>query len=137
MKWDDSKYRGVTDKIIKAFFAVFDKLGPGFYEEAYHRALVIELRKEFASVESERSFAVEYDGQKVSEHRPDIIVDSLVIIEVKAVRELDDNHKAQLISQLRVTGILIGLLVNFAKSKLEFKRFDNFYEIERKGLKLA
>ena len=63
-------------------------------------------------------------------------MENKIIIEIKAVNELDDNHKAQIISQLRVSGILLGLLVNFAKKELDFRRFDNFYELEKQGLKL-
>ncbi len=98
MKWDDSQYRPIPEKIIKAFYTVHDALGPGFLEEAYHRALVIELRKHFKSVESEKLFPVRFQGEKVSEYRPDIIVEGRVIVEIKAVKELDDNHEAQLIS---------------------------------------
>lgn len=77
-----------------------------------------------------------YEREKVSEYIPDIVVEGKVIIEVKAVKDIDENHKAQIISQLRVSQVLIGFLVNFAKKDLEFKRFDNFYEIEKQGLKL-
>ena len=77
-----------------------------------------------------------YEDQKVSEYIPDILVENKVIIEIKAVKELNENHKAQLISQLRVSEILIGFLVNFAKKELDFQRLDNFYEIEKRGLRL-
>jgi len=137
MKWDDSEYRELTDKIIKAFYKVHDTLGPGFLEEAYHKALLIELKKHFNNVDSEKSFTVLYENQEVSKYIPDILVEDKVIIEIKAVNELDENHKAQIISQLRVSGILIGLLVNLARKDLEFKRFDNFYELEKQGLKLG
>jgi len=136
MKWDDSAYREITDKIIKAFYKVHDTLGPGFLEEAYHKSLVKELKKSFSQVDYEKSYSVLYEGGEVSHYVPDLIVDDKVIIEVKAVKDLDENHKAQIISQLRVTGILIGFLVNFAKKEIDFKRFDNFYEIEKRGLKL-
>ncbi|MCK4351971.1 GxxExxY protein [candidate division WOR-3 bacterium] len=135
MKWDDSSYRGITDKIIKAFYKVHDRLGPGFLEEAYHKALLIEISKDF-HVDSEKGFPVIYEGKEVSKYVPDLIVENKVIVEVKAVKELNDTHKAQIISQLRVAEILIGFLVNFAKEKVEFKRFDNFYRIEKDGLKL-
>jgi GxxExxY protein len=136
MKWDDSEYRAINDKIISCFYKVFDKIGPGVLEEAYHKALIIELKKHFKLVESEKSFPVLYDNEKVSVYIPDILVENKVIIEVKAVKAIDDNHKAQIISQLRVSGILIGFLVNFATKVLDFKRYDNFYEIEKRGLGL-
>ncbi|MBI5779288.1 MAG: GxxExxY protein [Planctomycetes bacterium] len=136
MKWNDSEYREITDKIIKSFYKVHDTLGPGFLEEAYHKALLIELKKHFTNVESEKSFPILYENQEVGKYIPDILVEGKIIIEIKAVNELDENHKAQIISQLRVSGILIGFLVNFAKKELDFRRFDNFYELEKQGLKL-
>ncbi len=135
MKWDDSQYRDITDKIIRSFYKVHRELGPGLLEKPYHNALSIELSKDF-NVTSEKQFPVIYDNQKVGMYVPDLIVEDRVIIEVKAVKELNEDNKAQLISQLRVTEILIGFLVNFAKKKLQFKRFDNFYQIEKEGLSL-
>ena len=135
MKWDDSEYRVITDKIIKAFYKVHNHLGPGLLEQAYQKALFIELNKEL-KVDSEREFPVIYETQEVSRYIPDLLVEDKVIIEVKSVKELNGDHKAQLISQLRVSRILIGFLVNFAKRQLEFKRFDNFYQIEKNDLSL-
>lgn len=135
MKWDDSEYRSITDKIIKAFYKVHKQLGPGLLEQAYHKALFIELSKDL-KVNSEREFPVMYETQEVSRYIPDLLVEEKVIIEVKAVKELNEDHKAQLISQLRVSEILIGFLANFAKRELEFKRFDNFFQIDKEGLSL-
>lgn len=136
MKWDDTIYREINDKIINSFYKVHDKIGSGLLEEAYHKSLVIELKKHFKLIESEKSFPVMYDNQQVSAYIPDILVENKVIVEVKSVKALDDNHKAQIISQLRVSGVLIGFLVNFANKEIEFKRYDNFYEIEKRGLNL-
>ena len=135
MKWDDSTFRLKTEAIIAAFYKVHKDLGPGFLEEAYHNALLIELKKNF-EVSSEKEFPVIYQGSEVSKYIPDIFIEDGIIVEVKAVKDLNEIHKAQLISQLRVTGALIGFLVNFSNKDLEFKRLDNFYEIERKGLKI-
>jgi len=104
-------------------------------ERAYHKALFIELSKDLR-VDSEKEFPVMYETQEVSRYVPDLLIEERVIVEVKAVKELNDDHKAQLISQLRASKILIGFLVNFAKKELEFKRFDNFYQIEKEGLSL-
>jgi len=135
MKWDDSEYRPLTDKIIKSFYRVHDSLGPGLLEQAYHNALFIELSKDL-KVDSEKEFSVVYETQEVSRYVPDLLVEEKVIVEVKAVKELSEDHKAQIISQLRVSKMLIGFLVNFTKKEIEFKRFDNFYEIEKRGLRL-
>ena len=134
MKWDDTKYREITEKIIKVFFIVHNKLGPGFSEKAYHLALLKELRKIFNNVESEKQIPVYYDDEVLIYYIPDIVVEDSVIIELKAVSELNYMHKAQMISQLRASKILVGLLVNFAENKVIFKRIDNFYEIKKQGL---
>ncbi len=135
MKWDDSKYRPITDKIIKSFYKVHDSLGPGLLEKAYHNALLIELSKYF-KVDSEKEFPVIYETQKVSKYVPDLLIEHKIIVEVKVVQGFCEDHKAQIISQLRVSKILIGFLVNFSKKEVKFKRFDNFYEIEKSGLRL-
>lgn len=134
MKWDDTKYRIITEKIIEVFFIVHNKLGPGFSEKAYHLALLKELGKKFNNVESEKQMPVYYDDEVLIYYIPDVVVEGSIIIEVKAVTELNDNHKAQIISQLRASKILVGLLVNFAENKVIFKRIDNFYEIRKQGL---
>ena len=92
-------------------------------------------RKCYQMISSEKTYPVMYDGTKVSTYIPDIVVDDKVVVEVKAVQTLNENHKAQLISQLRVSKLLIGLLVDFGNKDIEFKRYDNFYEIERLGLR--
>ena len=134
MKWDDSEYRPLTEKIIKAFYKVHNTLGPGFLERVYHNALVIELRKMGLKAVSEKSFPVPYDDEEVGAYSPDIVVEDRIVVEVKASKGLDENNKAQLIAQLRVTELLIGFLVNFGLAKLEFKRIDNYFEIKKRGL---
>jgi len=109
MKWDDSNYRPITDRIIKAFYKVHNQLGPGLLERAYHKALFIELSKDLR-VNSEKEFPVMYETQEVGRYVPDLLVEEKVIVAVKAVKDLNDDHKAQLISQLRASKILIGFL---------------------------
>ena len=136
MRWDDSDFRKLTEKVIGCFFEVHNQLGPGFLELAYSRSLTKELMLNFSLVEPEREFPVMYKGDIVSSYKPDIVVENSVIIEVKAVREINEHHIAQLLAQLRATEIIIGFLVNFSKKSLEFKRYDNFYLLEKKGLLL-
>jgi len=85
-------------------------------------------------VESERKFHIFFENEIVAEYVPDIVVENKVIIETKTVKELTNDFKAQIIAQLRVTKLYIGFLVNFAKAELEFKRFDNFFELTKAGL---
>ena len=134
MKWDDSEYRPLTEKIIKAFYNVHNKLGPGFLEKVYHNALLIELKKMGLKADSEKRFPVPYDEEEVGEYFPDIVVEEKIVVEVKASKGLDENNKAQLIAQLRTTKLLIGFLVNFGLAKLQFMRIDNYFEIKKRGL---
>ncbi|MDI6782821.1 MAG: GxxExxY protein [bacterium] len=133
MKWDDTSYRSLTESIIASFYKVYDTLGPGFLENAYHRALYLELRKKH-SVELEKEYKVIYEGEPVSTYIPDLVIENKVIIEVKSTDGISDIHKAQLLAQLRVSGLLIGFLVNFAKKDLEFRRYDNYFELKQLGL---
>jgi GxxExxY protein len=133
MKWDDTSYRSLTESIIASFYKVYDTLGPGFLENAYHRALYLDLKKKH-SVDIEKEYKVLYETQPVSIYIPDLVVENKVLIEVKAVDALTDEHKAQIIAQLRVSKLLIGFLANFAKKDLEFRRYDNYFELKQLGL---
>ncbi len=104
----------ITGKIIKAFYKVNNSLGYGFLEKVYERALIIELKKQGLQVEQQKNI-------KVGDYYADLIVNNLVIIELKAAESLCEEHEAQLINYLRATNIEIGLLLNFGK-KPEFRR---------------
>ncbi len=134
MKWDDSDYRGLTEKVIRGFYNVHNGLGPGFLEKVYQRALFIELENLGLSIESEKRYPVLYTDEEVGTYIPDIVVEGKVVVEIKAGKGLDDNHKAQLIAQLRISKLLIGFLVNFGQAKLEFRRIDNYHELKQKNL---
>ena len=124
------KYADVTEKIIGAFFAVYNRLGYGFSEKVYENALALELQKAGLKVEQQKRITVYYDGQVVGEYAADIVANEVVIIELKAVRQLLKEHEAQLLNYLKATVIEVGLLLNFGP-KAEFKR--KIYDNERKG----
>ena len=133
MKWNDSEYRNLTSDIIKAYYKIYNTLGPGLLEKAYQRALGIELNKNH-KVDYEKSFDVIYDEEVVSTYIPDLLIDNRVIIETKAVSKIDDIHKKQLIAQLRVSGVLVGFVMNFGNAEPEFQRSDNYFELKKRGL---
>lgn len=110
-----------TQKIIQAFYKVYNTLGYGFLEKVYQNALLIELRKMGFLCQSELPVKVFYEGIIVGDYRADIIVDNCVIIENKAAEALMEEHEYQLINYLKATEIEVGLLLNFGK-KPEFKR---------------
>jgi len=110
-----------TDKIIKAFYKVYNELGFGFLEKVYQNALFFELIAMDLYCEKQKQIKVYYNGQIVGEYYADIIVNSCVIIELKAAETLVEEHELQLINYLKATEIEVGLLLNFGK-KPQFKR---------------
>ncbi len=120
------KYKDITDKIINAFYEVYNELGFGYLESIYETALYIVLKEFGLSVERQKKIDVHFRGQIIGEYRTDLIVDNKVIIEIKAVKSLIPEHEAQLLNYLRSTNIEVGLLINFGE-KPKFKRmvFDN------------
>jgi len=114
-------HEDLTSKIIKAFFIVNDFLGYGFLEKVYENSIYIELKKMNLQVEKQKNIKVFYRGYEVGDYYADLIVNNLVIVELKAAESLCEEHEAQLINYLKATNIEVGLLLNFGK-KAEFKR---------------
>lgn len=111
----------VTSDIIKAAIAVHRELGPGLLESVYRRCMIIELNEMGLPVETELPVAVRYRNHLVQEDglRLDLLVDKLVIVELKSVEQLKDVHKKQLLTYLKLTGKTVGLLINFNESLLK------------------
>ncbi len=114
----------LTEKILEACFEVSNELGTGFVESVYQKATLIAVREKNLRVEAEVPLAVTFRGQNVGQFFADLLVDGKVIIELKAVRELAPEHEAQTINYLHATGMDVGLLVNFGKPRLQYRRFD-------------
>jgi GxxExxY protein len=115
-------YKELSECIIGGAMTVLNTLKPGLDEKLYERALKIELRKRGRKVEDQRQFMVWYDGQHIATLVPDLIVDDLMIADPKVVRDFNDNHIAQMIGYLNITGLRLALLLNFKNAKLEWKR---------------
>ena len=121
------KHIELTDKIIKIFYKVYNTLGYGFLEKIYENAMMIEFRKAVILAVSQSQIKVVYEGELVGEHSADILVDNKVIVEIKAVKSLIQDHHAQLLNYLKATDIEVGLLLNFGpKPDISRKVFDNF-----------
>lgn len=114
---------GLTQKIIGCAYAVSNELGCGFFESVYENAMVVALRKARLRVEQQVRFKVFYQGVEVGEFVADLVVENVVLLELKAVKALDEIHSAQCINLLRTTRLPICLLMNFARPKIELKRF--------------
>ncbi|MFH0888122.1 MAG: GxxExxY protein [Planctomycetota bacterium] len=122
----DFKYKDLTEKIIKAFYQVYNTLSYGFLEKVYENALLIELEKSDLKAIAQSSIKVSYDGKLVGEYFADILVEDKVIVEIKAAISLGKEHEAQLLNYLKATDIEVGLLLNFGpKAEIKRKVFDN------------
>ena len=119
---DELLYGDLSEKIIGAGMKVLNVLKPGLDEKLYERALVIELRKQDLIVSTQRSFEVYYDGQFIGTLIPDLIVDEKIIVDTKTVAKFPEHATAQMIGYLNITGIKVGLLMNFKAARLEWKR---------------
>jgi len=115
----------LTGKIIEGAIKVHKELGPGFLESIYQTALPIELLKQGLEIETQKEIKIYYDGKEIGIHRLDIVVNKQVIVELKAVKEFDESHLAQVLSYLKATDLRVGLLLNFAKGVLKIKRVVN------------
>ena len=112
----------LTEKIIGCAFKVYNTLGSGFLESVYHKSLHIELEKSGLASEVQKPIKVYYDDQPVGDFFADIIVNELVVVELKAIQKLNKPHEVQLVNYLRATGFPVGLLINFGEEKIEIKR---------------
>lgn len=123
------KHSEITDKIIRAFYNVYNKLGYGFLEKVYENAMMIDLKKLGLEPKAQQAINVFYDKQLVGSYFSDIEVNKCVICELKATEEIAEAHEAQLLNYLRATEIEIGMLLNFGK-KAEFRKkiFSNEYK---------
>ncbi|MBI4672914.1 MAG: GxxExxY protein [Chloroflexi bacterium] len=124
------KHSQVTGQVIDAFFRVYNKLGYGFQEKVYQNSVQIELRKHGIQFVPQAEIKVYYEGEEVGEYFADLLVENCVIVELKAARELDEDHEAQLLNYLKATKYEVGLLMNFGKRpRFERKAYAN----ENKG----
>lgn len=115
-------YKELTEKIIGAAIEVHKELGPGFIESIYENALVIELRQRRLKVSQQVELPVKYKGTEVGLHRLDLLIEDTIIVELKAVKDIEDIHFAIVKSYLKALGKNHGLIINFAKLKVEAKR---------------
>ena len=118
------KNEELTSKIIECVIKVHQILGPGFLENIYRNALIIELRKKGFTVEPEKEVRIYYLKDQIGKHRLDLLVNNQVVLELKNVDYLHPRNYAQLKSYLRAASCKIGFLVNFASTKAEFRRID-------------
>ena len=115
------RHQDTTEKIIGCFYDVYNELGPGYLESVYQNSLVIVFKDRNIANTREAPLVVTFRGQSVGEFRADFLVEGKIIVELKAMQALSPVHDAQLINYLKVTGLSVGLLLNFG-AKAEVKR---------------
>lgn len=128
----DYLHQSLTEQVIKAFYKVYNTLGFGFLERVYQNALFIELKKQGFFCEPQQQVKVFYEGVEVGVYYPDIIVNNVLILELKAIEVLAEEHELQIINYLKATEIEVGLLLNFGK-KPEIRR--KIFTNDKKRLK--
>jgi len=119
------KYKELTEQIIGCAMRVHNTLGNGFQEVIYQRCLSIEMERAGISFNREMEMTIYYDGIAVGTRRVDFFVESCIMVELKALINLDDVHLAQAINYLEAYKMEIGLLINFGAKSLQFKRVHN------------
>jgi GxxExxY protein len=131
------KHGEITRKIIGVFFDVFNELGHGFLESFYQKSLELALTDAGINVRRKIEVPVWFRSSSVGNFEADMMVESCVLLELKAVRCLDSSHEAQLLNYLRATDIEVGLLLNFGLNP-EFKRliFDNARKLSHRSSRM-
>lgn len=116
---------GITGEIIGAAMEVHTKLGPGFVESVYDEALAVELGLKKLRFEHQKEIPVFYKERQVKQFYCDFLVEGKVVVEVTAIKELAEINRLQVINYLKAGGFEVGLLLNFGRKSLDYKRFIN------------
>ena len=115
----------LTGSILNCCFEVINELGPGFPERVYKNALLMVMREKGLQVEVERSYNVVFRGKIIGRYIADLVVNDTVIVELKCCENLKVTHQAQLFNYLKVSGLPVGLLINFRRLKLDWNRLQS------------
>ena len=126
------KHKEITHKIIGCAMAVHSELGNGFQEVIYQRALDIEMTKQGLVFQREMSMNIYYDGHDICTRRVDFFVEGCIMVELKAIIQLEDVHLAQAMNYCQAYNLPIGLLINFGSKSLDIRRVYNINHPENK-----
>jgi GxxExxY protein len=125
----NADFDSLTERVLGAVFEVSNTLGAGFLEKVYERALFRELGLRGIRANAQASFPVTYKGHHVGEYFADLLVEDVLVVELKCVERLANEHTAQCLNYLRASGRNLCLLVNFQKPKVEWKRVVHGFQI--------
>ena len=127
MKEEKMEHQELTSKILEAAFEVSNDLGMGFVESVYEKSLCFSLTHRGLIIEQQKSIEVNYRGINVGNFSADIVVENRVILELKASKDIAPEHEAQLLSYLKATRLPVGMLLNFGRPKLQYRRYKNLF----------
>jgi len=133
MNTDERGFDSLTESVLGAVFEVSNTLGAGFLEKVYERALLRELALRGIRATTQASFPVTYKGHHVGEYFADLLVEDVLVLELKCVERFCNEHTAQCLNYLRASGRTLCLLVNFQKPKVEWKRVVHGFEATEAG----
>ncbi len=124
---ENEELNRITEKIIVFSYKVSNTLGCGFLEKVYENSLACEFRKAGLPFKQQFPIQISYEKEVVGDYIADFLVGEKVLVELKAVKDLDEIHMAQCLNYLRATGLKICMLINFGNPKVEIKRIVNHY----------
>lgn len=119
---DDWPCKEETHAIIGCAFEVLNELGHGLNEKLYENSLVVEFKRRGIAFDQQRNFEVLYKGEHVGEFRPDLIAFGKVVVDAKCIDQITDHERGQMLNYLRITGLPVGLILNFKHARLEWER---------------
>jgi GxxExxY protein len=122
MTYDKIIFKDLSYKIVKTLFDVHNSLGPGFSENIYEKALIEELKNQGLKFSNQKVINITYNNKTIGVHKLDFVIEDKIVLEIKAQMDLLPVHLAQLRSYLKSGGYKLGILANFGKEKVEYKR---------------
>ena len=122
MALDEQEYDALTERVLGSVFEVSNTLGCGFLEKVYERALVRELGLRGVRAAAQVPLTVSYKGESVGDYFVDVLVEDVLVVELKCVERLVNEHTAQCLNYLQASGLRVCLLVNFQRAKVEWRR---------------
>ena len=118
----------LTERVLGAVLEVSNTLGAGFLEKVYERALLVELHLRDIRATAQASLTVMYKGRSVGEYFADLLIEDVLVVELKCVESLANEHLAQCLNYLRASGLSVCLLVNFQKPRVEWRRIVHRFQ---------
>ncbi|MBI3585321.1 MAG: GxxExxY protein [Nitrospinae bacterium] len=115
-------HKDLSYKIIGLAIEVYNKLGCGFLEKVYENAMMVLFRREGIQAKQQAPITVYFEGEAVGSYCADILVEDIIILELKSVEKIIGAHKSQSLNYLKATGLQLAIILNFGKEKLEYER---------------